>query len=78
MKHKTFKVKDLVEQINSRLKNSTCSSEARFGMISVLESVLHETGNYHGFNYLETVWGSDGNAESFGDESRRYYYYKEN
>ena len=79
MKRKTFKVKDLVDKMNSRLENSTCSPEARFGMISVLESILHETGNYAGFNYLESgEVGESGYVESFGDESRRFYYYKEN
>ena len=77
MKRKTFNVKDLVDKMNDRLKNSTCSPEARFGMISVLESILHETGNYRGFTYLEGEVGESGYVEKFGDESRRFYFYKE-
>lgn len=77
MKRKTFKVQDLVNRTNDRLRVSTCSPEVRLGMIAVLESILHETGNYRGFNYLEGKVGESGYVESFGDESRRYYYYKE-
>jgi len=53
MTRKTLKVEDLRVKINSMLADSTCTPDVRQGMIHVLESTLHETGNYNGFNYLE-------------------------
>ena len=51
---KTFRVQDLKNQVNSFLAESRESlSEQREGAIHVLTSVLHETGNYAGFRYLE-------------------------
>lgn len=49
---KTIAIKDLLVRVNNMLANSTCSSEVRQGMMGVLESVLHDTGNYKGFRYL--------------------------
>jgi hypothetical protein len=65
---KTFSVRELVININYRLEHSTCTDAERFAMISVLENVLHETGNYAGFQYL----GSP------ADPSRHKYYFHGN
>ena len=44
----------------------------RRGMASVLELVLHETGNYKGFGYLDIDFTVD--PPHIPDESRRVYY----
>jgi hypothetical protein len=49
---KTTSVEDLIDTANHMLEHSTCSREARCGMIALLESMLHATGNYRGFSYL--------------------------
>lgn len=94
MARKTYGVKALVERVNTMLAtpNSTLWMKApgkdrdltpeeafRMGMISVLESVLHETGNYKGFGYQTGVitWDVDVHPPvpvSFSDETRRIYY----
>ena len=54
MAKKTFKVDDLREMVNHSLSNSSNDQLHQLdGMIAILEQVLHETGNYHGFRYLE-------------------------
>jgi|TARA_R110000803_G_scaffold20986_6_gene53355 hypothetical protein len=68
MTRKTIKVEQLTKIVNNMLVNSTCSKEIRQGMIAVLESALHTTGNYNGFNYL--------NGWPCEDETRVKYYNK--
>ena len=52
-KRKTVTVKALVERVNRMNKESTCSREIRQGWNELLESVLHETGNYRGYGYCQ-------------------------
>ena len=52
MPRKTCNVEQLRNTVNEMLQNSTCSADTRQGMINVLEQVLHDTGNYNGFQYL--------------------------
>lgn len=70
---KMFQVDALRTNVNSMLAGSTCSPAERIGMASVLESVLHDTGNYRGFRYLDAKFDENGVCFS-GDESRRGYY----
>lgn len=49
---KTIDVGFLKNEINCMLASGTVSKEYRFGQISILELVLHSTGNYNGFRYL--------------------------
>lgn len=53
MKRKTFEVNTIKTKVNSMLADSVCSPDGRMGMLHVLETILHETGNYAGFRYLE-------------------------
>lgn len=53
MAKKTVKVIDLIRKTNEVLQNSTCDPEGRRGMMTLLESTLHQTGNYQGFRYLQ-------------------------
>lgn len=51
-KKKNIAVQRLIESVNAQNAGSTCSPEVRAGWNSLLENVLHETGNYRGFSYL--------------------------
>jgi hypothetical protein len=50
---KTIKVTDLLDKVNDILATTTCNQDIRQGAINLLEHVLHETGNYRGFRYLD-------------------------
>lgn len=78
MARKTFNVADLKARINRRLELSTCAPEVRRGMASVLEEILHDSGNYKGFQLLESANGryeQQGNERRYvaDDDTRRYY-----
>ena len=50
---KTYPVEALVEMVNRICKDSAPDAkDVRQGAMHVLESVLHQTGNYKGFRYL--------------------------
>tara|TARA_Y100000034_G_scaffold133175_1_gene197975 strand:+ start:92 stop:352 length:261 start_codon:yes stop_codon:yes gene_type:complete len=81
---KTFDVERLKQVINRRNENSTCDASIRDGWNSILETILFESGNYHGYKYLheESVpvgeiagidLDDDGNT-IFPDPSRRKYF----
>ena len=59
MSRKTFDVNKLVEKANTILSKGSTKDE-RQGIILLVESILHETGNYKGFNYLKTSDVPDG------------------
>lgn len=85
-KRKTIEVDHVREKINRFLKNPDTTSQARHAFAVFLESILMETGNYHGFNYVEWMeggydrWVADGRPEFpekekyLGDQSRRHYF----
>jgi hypothetical protein len=52
MGRKTVSVKSIVDKGNKMLAGWTATSEARAGIQRMLEEILHESGNYRGFNYL--------------------------
>jgi len=56
MSRKTFKVEDLKRQVNHFMLHSADENiEGRLAASSLLENVLHDTGNYRGFNFLSHV-----------------------
>lgn len=86
---KTLDVRDLLDEVNRRNRNSTCDADQRKGWNSLLEAMLFRTGNYAGFRYLSDVEvptgeapgirckpDSDGglNDREFPDETRISYY----
>lgn len=83
---KTFNVENLRKKVNERNMRSTCDSKIREGWNDILEAVLHETGNYNGFNYLRADRVPTGEKPGiifdespshdhvFPDETRRVYY----
>lgn len=52
MARKTFKVEDLVTAVNHNLRNGIDTADTRYGMIALIEQVLHDSGNYKGYRYL--------------------------
>ena len=72
---KTFRVEGFIVKVNTMIAatNDDMAAE-RLALATVLESVLLETGNYHGFNYLLTEWTEEGTLRPDADRSRRRYY----
>jgi len=80
---KTVRVEDLKDRINNEIRHGV-TVEARLTLATVLATILHETGNYKGFNYVEWIegghsqWLLDGRPEDkspyIGDESLVVYY----
>ena len=84
MPRKTIKIETLLAEVNRRNRESICQPKIRQGWNSLLETVLHNTGNYRGFGYLESNMvpagqrpgiKMEGSLVSFDgcDETRRYY-----
>jgi hypothetical protein len=80
-KRKTCEVKSLLEFANKQLarKDDEATKEFKSGVCLMIERALHDTGNYHGFNYNEWVnggcdrWQRDGCPE----EGKDAYLYSE-
>ena len=65
----TVPVSVVLRKANSFLRESPPKfSEMREGVASLLETILHETGNYRGFNYLQN------SLEGPIDRTRRHYH----
>ena len=69
---KTFNIEAFKSQINSSLKNSTCSADVRRGIIFCLETVLFEAGAYAGYGYLDQHEVPDDQLPGvrFGDDGK--------
>lgn len=52
MARKTFNVADFKDYVNSNLACDRLSNHEKYGMIMLLDHILHETGNYKGFGYV--------------------------
>jgi hypothetical protein len=71
MSRKTIPVADVVEMANDMLANSADSKEqGREGIRMLLEQILHATGNYRGYSYLD---GHEAVIAGTHDETRRHY-----
>jgi len=69
----TVKIRDLIERVNSRNRNSTCEADCRWGWNSLLEEVLMANNTYAGFRYLEkreVPAGFDPGLSDVGDRRR--------
>ena len=60
MSKKTVPVDQVKKFVNSWLSSDAFSQEEKKGMIATLETILHATGNYHGFTYVNMTKDSDG------------------
>ena len=52
MARKTFYVSEFKDYVNSKLVLDTLSKDEKYGLITALDYLLHETGNYKGFGYV--------------------------
>jgi hypothetical protein len=60
---KTVKVEDVKQTINDNLRNTSDELiEWRKGQISLIESILMDTGAYYGFSYLSANDMASSNA----------------
>ena len=83
MKRKTIDVETIKNMVNERLEKSKDTFEVsgydansfRHGIASLLEDILHKTGNYKGFGYLESAKVKNPCTKdmTIENESRRYY-----
>lgn len=78
MARKTIAVLELKDKVNGMLKDSVPEmAQGREALCVLMDSVLHETGNYAGFNYLPSEFTNgkreNGLREGY-DETRRFYY----
>jgi hypothetical protein len=67
IKRKTVEVGTLLYRVNYFLKNDRSTADEREVMCTFIEGVLHDTGNYMGYAYLNT-------DEIAGNGSRRHYF----
>ena len=68
---KTVDVGALLYRLNYFLKNDKGTADEREVMCSFVEGILHDTGNYEGYRYLDRR-EYEGEAEGLG--TRRYYF----
>ena len=84
---KTFEVADIRKVANDVLRTSSNGSkDYRYGVLAMIERILMDSGNYHGFMYLSEKDLPEGalpgirsdvpNIEQFDftDETRRKYF----
>jgi len=71
MARKTIEVGTLLHRVNYFLENDRGTPEEREVLCTFIEGVLHATGNYEGFRYLDAR-EYEGEAEGLG--SRRFYF----
>ena len=64
---KTVDVGTLLYRLNYFLENDKGTAEEREVMCQFMEGVLHDTGNYEGYRYLDT-------DEIAGNGTRRFYF----
>jgi hypothetical protein len=71
MGRKTIEVGTLLYRVNYFLKNDKGSADERDVLSSFIEGILHDTGNYEGYRYLDAK-EYPGAAEGLG--TRRHYF----
>lgn len=64
---KTVEVGTLLHRLNYFLASDRSTPEEREVMCTFVEGVLHDTGNYEGYRYLDT-------DEIAGNGTRRFYF----
>lgn len=77
MPRKTLEVRDLMSWINGALASPSLSSDERAGLIGVGAKILHATGNYKGFEYInpggDRVPTKDVQAGNYDPNRIRFY-----
>ena len=64
---KTVEVGTLLRRVNYFLASENSTADEREVMCTFIEGVLHDTGNYRGYRYLDT-------DQIEGNGSRRHYF----
>jgi len=72
-KRKVIKVKELVDHVNEKLALKTIDQLTKQTLSMLLETFLHETGNYAGYNH-NFNWTED--PDRVNKDYDRHYYYK--
>ena len=77
---KTLKVAEVLQDANTFFEASSDDAiKERQGVAYFIEHLLHMTGNYKGFKYLNVNFDVDGEGTvHIPDETRRQYYYATN
>lgn len=88
---KTVPVAQILKRANEilALDNQHVNADFRRGVASLMEHILHQTGNYQGFNYVAWTdeggceqWRRDGmpvdNDKYLGDRTRIFFYGDQN
>ncbi len=73
MSRKTVNVLSLLEWANKNLKREDefATVDFKSGICSMIEMVLHESGNYEGFMFQDN---NDSDCGTLGYYSRQYFY----
>jgi hypothetical protein len=74
MARKTFDVQEFRMYVNSVLSCDNVPSQVKEGFIGALDHVLHQSGNYRGFNYLQPYDENDPEYGITQDEETGYYF----
>lgn len=83
MARKTVNVAEVLERANRmletpdstiRLEDYTPEQALRLGIAGLLETILHSSGNYHGYRYQPGVVDFEADPPNVRDETRRNYY----
>jgi hypothetical protein len=69
---KTIKVTEMLNWANEQLSRTDNYADVRFksGISTMIEKILHETGNYKGFGFINN---DDSETATLGYYSRFYY-----
>lgn len=50
---KTISVGHVLERVNTQLASNEIPEQTKWGICSLIENILHDSGNYAGFNYID-------------------------
>ena len=69
---KTTSIANIIERANFllSLKGDTFDKNFKEGVIAMLEPILHSTGNYNGFHFIDN---NDCEINTVGHVSRKYF-----
>lgn len=79
MARKTINVSEMIDWANGVLampESDVITPEHKQGVIHALDQVLHMSGNYHGFGYLDTYDSEDPEFALNGRKNVRRMYFK--
>lgn len=70
---KTVNVEKVRDRVNILLANPKVSDDYRLGAAAILESILHDTGNYQGYSYVGIEFPKDA-APIIPNLTMRHYF----